>query len=666
MRRRGTSRGSREGALEARLERLRRLFASFPEEEDHRTIESDLALRLQGLRDVPWWSMGTAQLAEFVARPDSSGDLVRARSIATEGIRAYRSSIGGQRCSAIIERITAPDYRIEAMSSDGPGRRSIRVLHKNVRRLLFRAYAVDLAARVERLQGQRDLFPAGDEMTRIVDSQKPAAEWTADLAATPDFKMHATFVVPPMKDPGFYVVAASGAATFGGPGFPLAASSFLLSDLVLVIPQTAQRNPDGSGALEVQALSGRTGRPLSGVDIAAFRVNWNPESIEKITAGTTSESGAAVLTFPMEKQWANRLIFARRGADLAVDRNNYYPVGPAPSGQVSASLVFTDRSIYRPQQRLFWKVLAYRGDSDRGRFEALPSAPISIALYDSNNQKVDERLVTSNSFGSAAGEFSIPSGRALGAWSVRSSLGGGLAGVRVEEYKRPTFEVTWKDPAEPLRLNRPAKLAGEARYYFGLPVGSGTARWRVARTPQWFWWSPWWGISRPGGQRQVVASGASALEPDGTFTVSFTPSADERLGKDSKDLTYTYAVEADVADEGGETRSASRSFRLGFVSVEARIEMPKGFLRASEPGRVKVVRTTLDGVPRAGAGSWRLLRVEQPAATRMPAEEPADPPIDSAAFRTPGTLSVRAGRRRMRPSARSGAGKTAPRSPGAS
>ena len=627
------SRGEREAALEARLERLRRLFESFPEEEDRRSIESDLERRLKDLEDAPWWAMGKAQLAEFVARPDSSGDLVRARSIALEGARAYPGAIGGQRCNAIAERIAAPDYQIEAMSSDGPGRRSIRVLHKNIRRLLFRPYAVDLAARVARLEGQRDLFPAGDALTRIVDGQAPAAEWTASLPSTPDFKMHASYVVPPLRDPGFFVIAASGAAAFGGPGFPVTASTFLLSDLVLVIPQTAQRNPDGSGALEVEAVSGQTGRPLSGVTITAFRVNWNPEAIEKITAATTGESGAVLLRFPEERQWANRLIFARRGADLAIDRNGYYGVGPPPAGQISASLVFTDRSIYRPQQRLFWKVLAYRGDSDRGRFEAYPSAPVTVSLYDANNQKVEERLVTSNSFGSAAGEFSIPSGRALGAWSVRSSLGNASASVRVEEYKRPTFEVTWKDPAEPLRLNRKASLTGEARYYFGLPVSSGTARWSVARTPQWFWWSFWWGVSRPGAQRQIVASGTSPLEADGTFQVSFTPSADERLGKGSRDLTYNYAVEADVADEGGETRSASRAFRLGFVSVEARFEMPGGFLEASEPGRVKVVRTTLDGVARAGNGSWRLLRVAQPAVTLLPAEEPPDPPADSAAFR---------------------------------
>ena len=79
-------------------------------------------------------------------------------------------------------------------------------------------------------------------------------------------------------------------------------------------------------------------------------------------------------------------------------------------------------------------------------------------------------------------------------------------------------------------------------------------------------------------------------------------------------------MDADVTDEGGETRSASRSFRLGFVSVEARIAEPPEFLLESRPGALTVVRTNLDGVPRAGQGPWRLVALEQPAQSMLPAE----------------------------------------------
>lgn len=91
----------------------------------------------------------------------------------------------------------------------------------------------------------------------------------------------------------------------------------------------------------------------------------------------------------------------------------------------------------------------------------------------------------------------------------------------MEEYKRPTFEVTLKDAKAQLRLNRPATFQGEARYYFGMPVTSGSVRWRAYREPVLPWW--WWGPPSGASQRQVVATGTSPLGADGGFTIGFTP-----------------------------------------------------------------------------------------------------------------------------------------------
>lgn len=612
------ARGEREGELEAHLERLRRFFFAMTEDEDRRRIETHLEERLPAFAGVAWFAMGKAQLAEFVERSDRSGDLVRARAIAEEGRKAYPGSVGGQRCLSIVKRVEAPEYQLRTMQSDGPGRRSILVSHRNIAKIGFRAFALDLPGRIAAARNQYAIFPNGDELRKIVDTQAPAAEWSAALPATPDFRLHATFVTPPMKEPGFYVVAASGSPAFGAAGSPLVAANFILTDLVLVTRQVS--NSSDTGGLEVQALSGRTGRPLSGIAVTAFETLWNPERIDRLSSGTTDAGGLAFFPSPAQRPNGGLFFFARRGRDLALEMSGSFPYGSwrPPS---SASLIFTDRSIYRPLQKIAWKVLGYRGDPLAGRLEVFPAEPVTVTLFDQNNQKVDARTVTTSDFGSAAGEFVIPAGRALGAWRLASSLGGAQASVRVEEYKRPTFEVTWKDPAEPMRLNQPARLTGEARYYFGLPVASGSVRWLVVRTPQYFWWSPWWWTPHPGSQAQTIAAGVATLKADGSFDVAFTPAVDERLGTDSKDLTYSYQVTADASDEGGETRSASRSFRLGFVSVEARVDSPPGFLTESRAGQLRVVRTSLDGVPRQGRGLWRIVRLEQPAKTMLPADQ---------------------------------------------
>ncbi|MBP1625484.1 MAG: hypothetical protein H6Q07_3506, partial [Acidobacteria bacterium] len=259
---------------------------------------------------------------------------------------------------------------------------------------------------------------------------------------------------------------------------------------------------------------------------------------------------------------------------------------------------------------------------------------------DINNEEVETRTVTTNSFGTASGEFTIPSGRALGGWHLQSSMTGG-ATIQVEEYKRPTFEAKMLDPEEPLRLNHPARLKGEAKYYFGLPVTNGQVKWLVRREPvfPWWWGYCWWGgfdFASP--RSQAVASGSASLKEDGTFSFTFSPEIDERLGK-NRDVSYRYSVSVDVTDEGGETRSAQRSFRLGFVSVEASAGLEKTFFLDKDPIDISVSRASLDGVPKAGKGTWRISALKGPAETMLPAEQPLFIPKEfqsKRGYQTPG------------------------------
>jgi alpha-2-macroglobulin len=101
----------------------------------------------------------------------------------------------------------------------------------------------------------------------------------------------------------------------------------------------------------------------------------------------------------------------------------------------------------------------------------------------------------------------------------------------------------------------------------------------VTRTPVYPWWWGYYGWASET-KGQTVATGSALLGADGRFSFTFTPNADERLEQSSKGITYRYAVNADVMDEGGETRSASRAFRLGFVAVEATVQTENEIGRA--------------------------------------------------------------------------------------
>ncbi len=614
------SRRERAGELEARLERVRRLHAAFPEKPDRAEIERSLEALLPRYRDDSWWAMGMVTLATLREAANGPDDLVRAREAAVQAFEAYPRSPGGRRANEIVARIEAPEYALTSMSSDGPDRPSIQITHKNLSSIYFRAYRIDFDRSVE---ANFRLTPGVSDL-RAMLRDEPEARWEAKLAQTPDFRSHLTYSTPPMHGPGGYTIIGSAREDFAEADNAVSAVTLVISDLVLVT------RPE-PGALAVRVVSGSTGTPVSGADVSLWLADGTHDPV-RLREQSSDSRGLVRFVWAEGMQNGSLFLVGRQGGDAVEDRRYLQLAPPPEEPKANRSLVYTDRAVYRPSQKILWKVVAYGGDRVLGRLHVAPDAPVTMSLVDANGETVGSTQVVTNGFGSAAGEFLIPPARALGHWSVVSSLSG-HAGVQVEEYKRPTFEVRWEDPRQPLRLNQPAVLRGTARYYFGSPVTGGTVRWAVRSQPQ---LPEWWWRRGPGygaGER-IIASGTANVGADGTFEASFTPKADERLAAAGEDLTYIFEARADVTDEGGETRLEARSFRLGFVSVQADVRMDEGFLIAGSSAKVLVVRTDRNGAPAPGAGRWRLLSVIQPRGTVPPAEMPPDHPVER--FSTPG------------------------------
>ncbi len=606
----GRRAGRPAAALEARFELVQALYGAFESDENHALIRKHLAGFLASNRKDPWWATGQALLAEFTRGENVPDALVRARRLALEGVERFPKSPGGQHCLAIVKSIEAPEYAVEAMRLDAAGRRSVRVTHRNLERVFLRAYALDLWALVTSSKDY-SIFPQGEEARKIVDERRPEAAWKADLAKTSDYRDHHTYAdLPESLAPGLYLIAASAREDFAEAGNKAFGLSVIVGDLVLIKREgggTARvGTSDIAGGEEVFALSGATGRPLPEVTVDLYAFDWR-KGHTRIESKKTGADGRA--WFAPSARSGSYFLLAKRGRDIAVQSDYLYLQGRTEPRETRNALVYTDRSIYRPGQKLFWKVLAYKGRADLGRISPDAGAAISVWLEDINDQRVAQTTAAANAFGTASGEFTIPAtGRPLGGWRLRASPDG-YAFIRVEEYKRPTFEVSIKDPEKPLRLNRPAALKGEARYYFGLPVTGGETVWQVKREPvypRWWWWDT-------GGSRsQTVAGGRAKIGADGTIDVVFTPLADEKKGGAESGISYRYTLSIDVTDEGGETRSAERSFRLGFVSVEARIDGESAFLRTDAKGEFTIGRTDLNGSPRAGKGTWRVVGLTEP------------------------------------------------------
>ena len=593
--------GRREAALEARLQRLEVLWTAFTDAGPRARLAPHLEQAVSAGQGLAWSSMARAQLAHW---REAAGDLPAARAIALEGAKAFPDSVGGKRCRHLVARIESPDFTLAAMQADGLERRSVEVTHKNLEKLYFRAWPLDFERDVLR-RNDYQILPERQQLKATL-AQPPAHAWSVDLPPTPDYRAHRTSVVPPLKKRGLWLVAAPLRADFKDQENRIQAVPILFSRLV-----TAVRRDSTSGTVDVAVLDGDTGAPVQGAKVQVWSFGYSRTRVA-VEDKVTGASGQ--VRFGPKDLNSQYFVTAFQGGDWALEAQGIYFWASRPSA-ANGTLVFTDRSVYRPEQRVQWKVVAYQGNAERTKFDAWAGASFDVQLMDPNWQVVEKLTVKTNRFGAASGEFKVPRGRLLGQWQVHTPWGS--SAVRVEEYKRPTFEAKFAETQAPARLGSPVELKGEARYYFGLPVASGKVAWRVKRTATYPWWW-WWGFGASN-RDQVVASGTAPLEPDGSFRVGFTPEADP---EQPKEVTYTYQVEADVTDDGGETRSASRVFRLGWVAVEARVVAEQAFFVEGEPAALQLKRTDLDGQGRAGPGTWRVLGLVGPAKTPLPSDLP--------------------------------------------
>lgn len=612
-----------EAALDTQYELLEILHRNVNEDADKLTLRRALEAVQQGNRSVSWWARGQALLADFIRSTNRTGRLIEARDEAAKGQKAFPKSIGGQMCAAIVFEIERPDYSMTSMSNDALSRRSLLLNYKNLRKMYFRAYPVNLEKMLVGKRNSGEIFDLRDLQEQIrMSTAKPLLEWSVDLQPTPDFAQHRKFITPKFTKAGAYAVISSSKPDFSGANDVVQAAKIVITDLVMAT------TPTRDGAIESRVLSGEKGTAITDADVSLYRFTWTSAPV-LVETKKTSKDGVVVFKEPAKasSEYWNYFLVARRGGELTIERDRIYFNKTIDTTQVSSSFLYTDRSIYRPSQKLFWKVAAFSGNPTSGSYtSAGKGTSLTVQLVDSNSQTVDSKAVTANEFGTASGEFLIPPGRALGSWSLRIvGAHSNSVGFRVEEYKRPTFETKLRDASEPLRLNRVAKIEGDAKYYFGLPVSNGAVTWRVTRAEVAPLWGSWgrmdFSARRPA---ETVASGTSSVKSDGSFNFSFTPAADERKSRAKEGVSYTFSVEANVTDEGGETRSVTRAFRLGFVSVEAEIALAKNFFKAGEPVSISATLRSLDGKVKGGAAKFRVVRLKQPLQASVPSELPRD------------------------------------------
>jgi uncharacterized protein YfaS (alpha-2-macroglobulin family) len=543
------------------------------------------------------------------------GEKAEVKTVTERAVKAFPESRGGKLAYNLIRQIEAREVNIQTERVWTDPLPVIRVRYRNITKVHFRLYRTDWAGRLGGNRYRPEQLTDQDRAQFL--SRRPDAAFAADLPATADYQERSHDVpVPKGLAPGFYFLFASPDATFRTDDNPVSATDVWVSDLAVVI-----RTEGGTPRVEGFVLKAKSGEPVAGAKVKTWARVFNNQFAPGPVVETDRNGLFAVDTQTDGRNRQGWLLLAAHGGQELAAQQDFYGYRsnfqPRPVGQ---TVLFTDRSLYRPGQTVHFKGICLRVEPTADKYETLPNKAVTIRFLDVNDQEVAKLASKTNDYGSFSGSFTAPRDRLTGQMTL--SVAGdvpGMAQVSVEEYKRPQFLVELDAPKDAAKLNAEVKLTGKATAYTGAAVGGAKVTYRVVREvryPPWYHDFFWWRMPPNPGASQEIARGSAVTNPDGTFPVSFAARPDKTVPEKDEPV-FRFAVTADVTDTNGETRSASRTVDVGYTALQAALSADDWQVAGQEV-KLTVNTTTLDGEGQAAKGTVKVHRLKQPDQVQRP------------------------------------------------
>ena len=305
---------------------------------------------------------------------------------------------------------------------------------------------------------------------------------------------------------------------------------------------------------EVVTLDGQTGHPIPNAKVTLYT---NDEKLlQEFTTGTDGK-----VVFPWKSDY--RYLKAAKGADTAMPLQGVYGGSYGYYGDENKALeqmtLLTDRSLYRPGQTVYVKGIAYTQKADTAN--VLPNKEYTVILTDANNQEVGQKKVRTNEFGSFATDFALPSACLNGMFSL--IVGNSRTSIRVEDYKRPTFDITFEKQAGSYQLGDQIEVKGKIQSYSGVLLQDLPVKYTVKRSAFSLWRFA---------ESTQIASGEVTANENGEFTIPVRLEENDVYKNDAR-VYYRYSVEATATNVAGETQSSTDVISAGNRSLVLQTEL---------------------------------------------------------------------------------------------
>ena len=485
-------------------------------------------------------------------------ELVKAKQVCEAAYARFPKSEGGIDCRNLITEIETPSLHFETEKVNMPGQpfRNL-VQYKNTGKIYIRIIKTSR----DEIKRMAEIDDEEKEWAAIL-KLNPTKTWSTNLPDGKDYQQHSTEIKIDALSAGTYYILMSRNEDFSRKNNILGRGVTYVSNISYIFNN---RN-------EFYVLNRDNGEPLSSasVQLWANSYNYTTRKYEQTKAGhyLTDKNGYAKIV--ASKTYEDKFLQVKYGTDeLFTDDgyNNYYYNTYERRDAVKRAFLFTDRSIYRPGQTIFFKGILTQTDSSGRRSEILPGRKTRVQLFDHNNQKQGELDLVTNSYGSYNGSFKLPEGLLNGNFYIKDTLTGSVQSFSVEEYKRPTFSTEIKKPEGSYRVNDQIKVTGSAKAYAGNNIDGAKVSYRVVRIVRYPAWFGFYRYPYHETPEQEIINGTTVTDAKGEFTIDFKAIPDETVDKKDQPV-FDYRVSADITDISGETRSASEIVSVSYQALQ--------------------------------------------------------------------------------------------------
>lgn len=533
----------------------------------------------------------------------------QAFAICKQAIERFPESFGAKNCVNLQSKALFKNISVQVEKNHSPGK-AIKALlgYKNISETNLKIYKVNktLISEVKKefhiLAKKNNYYPNYNEVIfNFFKNKKEFLSEKYELNDEKDYLIHKTEIKIPNLPKGEYLLVFSLNDSFSLNQNILAHSFIQVSNISLVDSQNKL------GEFEGFVLNRQTGKPIQNAKISPFHYYYDNSKSKYISTPekeiSTDENGFFKLSVKENNSKQFKLIIQHEDDEFKSieDYNNPYQdeIHNIYSSKYKEyynnfvrDTIFLDRAIYRPSQPIFFKGILIEQKKDKSEIKI--NTDIEVYFYDVNSQLLSTQKLKTNEFGTFSGNFQAPIGVLNGAMSIRTSFGS-FTEVRVEEYKRPKFEVKFDDLKGTYKPNENVKLTGYAKAFTGANIDNAKLNFRVIRTVVYpWWWYYFYRSSHPSGSGMEIKNGELKTDEQGKFEISFEAIPDSSVEKNPS-LYFTYKILADVTDSNGETRSGSKFVNIGYSLLQVRVDVPEK-LNLEDMNEFNIVTENLNGV----------------------------------------------------------------------